>query len=208
MRRLGAVAIVGVSLAGCALLTKDDPVEPKYFTPESGDGTLGPKRAAAGASSAATGLTLHLGRVGAGSYLKERIVHRDSDHELGFYENRRWTERPETYLQRALELTLFEERGVGRALAGAAPTLTADLIDFEEVRGPRPGVRLRVSFALHDDHVVIRERTFTVERWFAEEPPGSSSVDRVASALGDALRGAVDEIADQVLADLAKTRDD
>jgi hypothetical protein len=65
-----------------------------------------------------------------------------------------------------------------------------------------------VSFALHDDHVVIRERTFTVERWFADEPTGSSPGDRVASALGDALRGAVDEIADQVLADLAKTRDD
>jgi cholesterol transport system auxiliary component len=207
VKRLPTVVLLLGSLTGCALLTKSEPVEPRYFTPESGEGVLGPRPVPPPVSGDDAGaprrILLRIGRVGGGSYLKERIVYRDSDHELGFYENRRWTERPEIYLQRAIEHAFFEERGVERALTGAAPTLTADLIDFEEVRGPHPGVRLRLSYALHDDRAVLRERTFTVDRQLANDS-GASRADLVASALGDALREAVTEIVDQVLADLAK----
>src|SRR4051794_38545045 len=51
-------------------------------------------------------LPLYLGRVGSSSYLRERVVFRDPDHKVGFYEDRRWTERPEAYVQRARERRL------------------------------------------------------------------------------------------------------
>ncbi len=185
------VALV-VGTSGCALLTKSDPVLPRYFSPEVSD-TDSPVLRNANAD-----LSVRLGRIGGGSYLKERIAYRNSEHEFGFYEDRRWTERPEVYLQRAIERSLFEERGVKRALSPSAPTLTADLIEFEEVKGSAPSVRLRVTYALHDEHTVFREHSLVVERPLA---PGTeaSRADRVAAGLGDALREVVARIADEVI---------
>jgi uncharacterized lipoprotein YmbA len=131
------------------------------------------------------------------------MVYRDSDHELGAYEDRRWTERPEVYLERALESSLFEEHGMTRGLSFELPTLTADLVEFEELRGSPPRARLRVTYALHDEQTVFLEHTFTVERPLdagsdAERPA------RVAAALGVLLHDAVTRIADDVEADLVK----
>jgi len=180
---------------GCALLTKAEPVVPRYFTPELADGEARPN------STAARALSVRLGRVGSGSYLKERIVHRDSEQELGFYEDRRWTERPDVYLQRELEGSLFEEHGLRRALAATAPTLTAELVEFEEVTGVTPRVRLRVSYALHDEQTVFFERTFSIERPL---PVGAESdrTARVAAGLGAALRAAVARITSDVVVEL------
>jgi ABC-type uncharacterized transport system auxiliary subunit len=180
---------------GCALLTKATPTVPRYFSPER------PEASAAVTPSSTSGLSVRMGRVGGGSYLKERMAFRDSDHEFGFYEDRRWTERPEVYLERALETTLYEQRGVKRALAQSAPTLTADLVEFEEVKGSAPRVRLRVSYALHDETTVFLERTLAVERPL---PAGDDATqpDRVAAALGDALDEAVKRIDDEVIAAL------
>ncbi len=191
------LVFVLVSTSSCALLTKSDPVVPRYFTPEQPGAVSSP-----GAPPAGKSFSLRLGRVGGDSYLKERIAYRDSDHEFGFYEDRRWTERPEVYLQRAIEQSLFEERGLTRALSASAPTLTADLIEFEEVRGPTPRVRLRISYALHDDRTVLREHSFAVERTL---PPGAEAreTERVAAALGEALHEAVDRIAGEVIPELA-----
>jgi len=76
-----------------------------------------------------------------------------------------------------------------------------DLIEFEEVRGAEPRVRLRVSFALHDERTVFRERSFAIERPLASGPE-SSVPERVAAGLGDALKEAVTRIADEVVAEL------
>jgi cholesterol transport system auxiliary component len=184
--------------ASCALLTKSEPLVPRYFTPELPE-TVATTSAGATAPS---GLSVRLGNVGGSSYLKERVAYRDSGHEFGFYEDKRWTERPEVYLQRAIERSLFEERGLKRALSVSAPTLTVDLIEFEEVRGAAPRVRLRVSYALHDERTVFRERSFAVERPLAPGTEGPS-MDRVAAGLGDALREAVTRIVDEVIAELA-----
>ncbi len=94
------------------------------------------------------------------------------------------------YLQRALEAALFEDGGMQRSLSSAAPTLTADLVEFEEVRGASPHVRVRVTYALHDEQTVFFERTITFERPLAE---GSDRArpERVATALGAALEEAV-----------------
>ena len=195
MLRPSLLALALACTTGCALLTKSEPVVPRYFTPE----TLEP-RSPTGASAAA-GLSLRIGRVGGGSYLKERMAYRDSDHEFGFYEDRRWTERPEVYLQRAIERSLFEARGMKRALSPSAPTLTVDLIEFEEVRGEAPRVRLLVSYALHDERTVFRERSFAIERPLVSGDDASRA-DRVAAGLGDVLRDAVTRIVDEVIAEL------
>jgi cholesterol transport system auxiliary component len=201
MLRTCFIASLLALTSGCALLTKADPLVPRYYTPE----TLEVPDVAPVASAGAAGLSIRLGRIGGSSYLKERIAYRDSDHEVGFYEDKRWTERPEVYLLRAMERALYEERGLKRALASSAPTLTADLVEFEEVRTGAPRVRLRVSYALHDEQTVFRERSLSVERPIAAGPDASRT-DRVAAALGDALHEVVKSIVDEVVADLAAQR--
>lgn len=194
---LVSMLLLGLLSSGCALLTKSDPVVPRYFSPELADS---PPHARANADHPK--LSLRLGRVGGGSYLKERMVYRDSSHEFGFYEDRRWTERPEVYLQRALEASLFDDSGMRRSLSSTVPTLTADLVEFEEVRGSAPHVRLRVVYALHDEQTVFFERTISIER-----PLGggleAGRPDRVAAALGEALQEAVSRVSGEVLAGLA-----
>jgi len=129
------------------------------------------------------------------------MVYRDSSHEFGFYEDRRWTERPEVYLQRALEASLFEDGGMRRSLSSTAPTLTVDLVEFEEVRGSAPHVRLRVTYALHDEQNVFFERTAAIERPL-EGGADAARADRVAVALGEALQEAVTRVSGEVTAEL------
>jgi hypothetical protein len=201
---LGALALLLAATTGCALLTKAEPTVPRYFTPESPE-SASPVGSSNASSGATTPLSVRIGRIGGGAYLKERIAYRDSEHEFGFYEDKRWTERPEVYLQRALERSLFEARGLKRALSPAAPTLTVDLIEFEEIRGASPRVRLRVSYALHDERTVFLERSFALERPLAA---GTEALrpDRVAAGLGDALHDAVARMVDEVIADLTARR--
>jgi cholesterol transport system auxiliary component len=183
-----------VFLPSCALLTKADPVVPRYFSPE----LPFPVRS----TQPATATSLRLGRIGGASYLKERIVFRTSAHELAFYDDRRWTERPEIYLQRGLESAFFEQRGVHRALTGQAPTLTADLVEFEEVHGTTPSVHLRVSFALHDERTVYDEGSVSVDRPLVAGDE-KTQPERAAAAFGEALHAVVTQLVDRTLADIA-----
>jgi hypothetical protein len=89
-----------------------------------------------------------------------------------------------------------------RDLSVSGPTLTVELIEFEEVRGTTPRVRLRLSYALHDEHTVFRERSFAIERPLPAGPE-VTRMDRVAAALGEALREGVTRIVDGVIAELA-----
>jgi cholesterol transport system auxiliary component len=182
------------STASCALLTKADPLVPRYFSPEPSTRSAAPPPASKA--------SLRLGRIGGSAYLKERIVFRSSAHELAFYEDRRWTERPEVYLQRGLETDLFEVHGVHRALTDRAPTLTADLVEFEEVRGPAPSVHLRIYFAVHDERTVYDEGSVAVDRPVASGEE-KTQPERSAIAFGDALHDAVAQIVDRVPLDIA-----
>jgi cholesterol transport system auxiliary component len=184
--------------SGCALLTKSTPVVPRYFTPEAGET---PPVAAVPRSP----LAVRVGRVGGDSYLRERMVYRGADQEVGYHEDRRWTERPEVYLARALETSLFEEHGLTRAVSWEAPTVTAELTAFEEVTGGAPRVRLRITYALADEAAVYLERTVTVERPLPDGPEVSRP-SRVAAALGLALHEAVGRIALDVAASLEERR--
>lgn len=177
--------------AGCALLGKNDPVVPRYFTPQyESDGAK---------ATAHPELRLRLGRVSAWAHLRERMVVRNSPQELTFAEDRRWTERPEVYLKAALERTLFEERGLVAALSGGAPTLEVELAAFEELQTPKRHVRLQALVLLHDDRSGRMEETITVD-----EPviAGPDSDVAVVEAISRALHRGVDEISDRVVAKL------
>ena len=178
--------------AGCALLGKNDPVVPRYFTPQyESEGKAAP---------AHPELRLRLGRVSAWAHLRERMVVRSSPQELSYAEDRRWTERPEVYLKAALERTLFEERGLVEALSGSAPTLEVELVAFEEIQKPKQHVRLQALVMLHDDRSGRMEQTLTVDEPVAAGPDGEVAV---VEALSRALHRGVDEISDRVVARLA-----
>lgn len=188
------LAILGAAvLPGCALLGKSDPVVSRYFTLEYDGG--------AAAARAPAGLQLRLGRVEGWSHLRERMVARNAAREFSYSENRRWTERPEIFLRRALARTLFEERGVVEALSGRAVTLDVELIAFEEIEQPHQ-VRLQAGLVLRDDRTSLLQETITVERPVAPSA-GSDDAPAVVEAFSQALRAGVSQIADRVVAKLA-----
>jgi cholesterol transport system auxiliary component len=157
--------------------------------------------ASASASAPASGLRLRLGRIQGSSHLRERIVFRNANGELGYYEGRRWTERPEDYVRRALSRALFEERGLTRVVSGAAPTLELELVGFEEIRGPARTARIEAVVVLHDERVVQLEQTVRVERPVRAARDDASAA-AVVKALAEALHAAVVRIADEVSARL------
>jgi cholesterol transport system auxiliary component len=190
-------------LTACALLSKAEPLVPRYFTPENGSTASTAPRAPVRAPASET-RQLRLGRVMGGSQLRERIMFRDSAHGLGYYEDRRWTERPEAYLRRALARTLFEERGLVRVVSGSAPTLEAELVAFEDILAPEHKARVQVIITLDGDRVGSLQETITVE----QPVPGDAQADdadAMIDALAIALGRCVAQIADRVMAKLVVT---
>lgn len=190
------LCIFAFALPGCALLGKNPPLVPRYFTPDIEP--TPPKSE----SELDADMRLRLGRIQAGAHLRERMAYRTSAEEIGYYSERRWTERPESYLRRALSRSLFEVRGVARAVSGAAPTLDAELVSFEEIKGDSHRVRVQIVMTLDDSQMGSLERTITVER----EVAGADEADPapVVQALGKALSEAVEQICDQVVERLAQ----
>jgi cholesterol transport system auxiliary component len=181
------------------VLGKSEVLSPRYFSPE---GASLEAAARAPAASETGGLELRLGRITAAPYLDERIVFRDSSYELGFYEERRWTERPESYLRRALSRALFEKHGVRRIVSGAGPTLDVELSEFAEVRGTRPVARACATYMLYGNRLVRREATVTVDVPIAASLPERDSPEPTVRALTEALSNAVQQVVDQVVAEL------
>jgi cholesterol transport system auxiliary component len=123
--------------------------------------------------------------VSSGANLRERIAYRDSAYELGYYEDLRWTERPETYVRRELGRVLFETLGLRRVLTGAAPTLDVELIAFDELRTRATRfAQVQLMVILYDDHGVIFEETQTTEAPVAGE---AAKVENVIAAMATAL---------------------
>lgn len=184
------------ALCGCALLGKNDPQVPRYFTPEyDGDATARRR----------PDLQLRLGRVEGWSHLRERMVARNASRELFYFEDRRWTERPEIYLRRALARALFEERGLVEALSARALALDVELVAFEEMQGEPHRARLQALVVLRDDRVGLLEETITVEEPVAKSA-GDDQARAVVEALSQALHAGVTRIADRVVARLAEQK--
>jgi hypothetical protein len=199
---LGALrmALVGtLSTLGCAALSKSTPLEIRYFTPEFEPPGAQLSQPPPGAHT----VSLRLGRVVGGPELGQEIAWRDSPIEVGFYDDSRWTERPEAYVARALDRALFGSGRLRHELAGPAPVLDVRVLAFEEVRpqsgGPR---RARVSLAvlLHD------ERTALLEQRFTQEVEVGGKIEQLVQGLSLAMRRAVEQVAEQVAATLAQDR--
>lgn len=181
--------------SGCALLGKSEPITPRYFSPTVDTPPAQLDSQAEGA------MLLRLGRVQAGLNLRERMAYRTSPEEVGYYEDRRWTERPEVYLRRALSRSLFEVHGLRRAVGGVAPTLDAELVRFEEIRGDEHSVKVEVVMTLDDPMRGAIERTMVVEH--DVESADRDDPQPVVQALGRALSDVVAQISDQVVERLA-----
>ena len=189
-------AVTSVFLGGCALTSKGDALSIRYFNPE----TARPRLTSASPGARAEGMAVELGRVTSGVNLREKIAYRDAAFEMGFYDDKRWTERPEAYVRRELARTLFEERGMRRALAGQAPVLEVEVVSFEELRGSAPAARIQLRILVHDDRDALLEKTISVDR---PVRPGTTGFDGLVQAMAQALDAATEQVANEVAAVVA-----
>jgi ABC-type uncharacterized transport system auxiliary subunit len=179
------LVVLGALLApvlGCALVSRGKALEVKWYTPER-------IRTSPGVAERQGECELHLGSVTSGADLGPRIVFGDGVYEVGRYSERRWTERPEHYVQRALARRLFEEGSFRRSGADRAPKLEAELLDFEEVKATPHTARVAVRIVVTSDHVVL-ERTVTVTR-----PIVGDAFEGFVAAMSGALEAAADDVA-------------
>jgi ABC-type uncharacterized transport system auxiliary subunit len=196
-RAAGIATVAGLtSASACALLSKSEPNVPRYFSPET---SVAP--AAGTASAQASGLELRLGVVKADGYIQDKIVHRDSAYEVGYYDERLWTDKPEAYVRRALARDLFDRRGVREVVSGVGTTLDVDVVAFEEVMAPQHVGRIELNYVLYDDRIVRLSRSITVERPIAEKK-GDAMAGAAVEAMAEALSAAVDGVADATVAEL------
>jgi cholesterol transport system auxiliary component len=184
------VAVAACLLSGCAFFGKTEPLDARFYSAER---SVAPTQSSPVQSEA----PLRLGSISGATHLRELIAYRESEREVGFYQGRRWTERPEAYLQRALAQVLFEQRGMQRVTSGMAPTLDVELTHFDELLGAPHRVKVQAHVVLRDRRSARFEHTFGAE----QEVRGGDFVE-VAEALSVALGRCVDEIADRVVAEL------
>lgn len=182
---------LGLGTSGCALTSKGDALAIRWYTPEAAKAQL--TSASTGGPVADNAAQIELGRVYSGLNLREKIAYRDSAFEEGFYEDKRWTERPEVYVRRELEHALYEEHGLRRALAAQAPALEVEVMAFEEVIGPNQNHAARVVLkaVVHDEQQALLEKTYTVER---PVDPNAKTFAGVVQAMSLSLDAATDQI--------------
>jgi cholesterol transport system auxiliary component len=186
MNRLAIVALA-IGACSCALGSRGAVLSVRYFSPAA--------PSAAPVAAAPSKPVVRLGRVRGAQHLRERIAHRESPYEVGFYDDREWTERPEDYVRRALARKLFEERGFARATGRAAPTLDVEVLGFEEIRmAPVHAARVELRYQLENDGAVLEERTVTIDR---AVPDGG--FENFVAAISAALDTAAARIADRIV---------
>ena len=133
-------------------------------------------------------------------HLKDRIVWRLSDVEVGVYDLRRWLAAPPQMVSTALTRELFQGRGLRRTMAGSAPALEVELELFEEELAPGHLARIQLSALLvNREQEALLDKTYRVERAIADEEPES-----MARAMGQALAELSGQVADDVLQAMAQ----
>lgn len=199
-----AVAVTAAS--GCALLSKSEIVEVRYFSPEHANvkPTVAQPRVTPTEAVSDGPIEVRFGRVSSGANLRERIAYRNAAFELGYYEDLRWVERPETYVRRELGRALFERHGFRRVLKGASPVLDVEVTAFDDLRlNATRAARIQLKLMLYEDRGVIFEDTLTVDRPVAGENP---KIEDVVAAMAVALDAAAEQVALKVENALATRR--
>jgi cholesterol transport system auxiliary component len=186
MRALVALATILALAPACALTSRGDAREWQWFTPER----VRP-RLTSGVVGA--GPPVQLRRVTSGTDLGRRIIFGDGAYEVGYYEQRRWTDAPELYVRRALERTLCQEQGLQCEPSGSAPTLDVEVLRFQEVKAPKSHQALvALRFVLSSERVLVDD---TVQ---VAEPVTGSTFDDVVAAISRALDSAANQVASRV----------
>jgi len=191
MRRVAFIACLPL-LAACML--RNTSATPRFFRPVS-SALEAPERDAPSSEQAGT-VPVRLRSVQATSFLRERVVWRRSEGEYGLYEERRWTEPPAEYVERALTSTLESTPGIGLTEDHQASSLSVELLSFDEVLYPRHEANIVVSASLSDaSGQLLFQRTFSATEAIAEGDP-----DSMPRAMGRALDEVAQRIAEAVAA--------
>jgi ABC-type uncharacterized transport system auxiliary subunit len=137
-------------------------------------------------------------------FLRERIVWRTSDVEYGLYEQRRWSELPASYVQRALENALRRAPGVALTDDVRAPSLRVEVVAFDEVLAPARSASISLVVSLRD----AKDRRLFDRLFTAEIRAGDETTAATAVAMGKALDAVAAEVANTVATTLrpAKSR--
>jgi uncharacterized lipoprotein YmbA len=136
---------------------------------------------------------LRLHHVRAGDLLKERIVWRRSDVELGLHEQLRWAELPSHYVRVALEQELYVRQGFLRRGGTASTELEVELTAFEEVRVAPQGARVGLALTTNGTAGARLQLDET-----APFPADADSAAAVARAMGAALQQAARRAGEQL----------
>jgi len=176
---------IGIAFLASGCLFRDAPA-PRFFRPESAA-----LDAPSVAPSVVTGVPLRLRPVQGTPLLRERIVWRTSAVEYGLYEQRRWSDLPASYVERALESALRATPGVRLADRPGAAVLRVEVVAFDEVLAPARVAAVSLAVKLIDiERFRLIDRTFSAEEPIANETPAAT-----ATAMGKALDDAVTAVA-------------
>jgi len=187
MKRAAAL-LVSIALAGCVFRQSD---APRYFHPDSVALSSEPPL-----DDGAPARTIRLRTVRARPFLRERIVWR-TPTEYGMYEQRRWSELPEAYVERGIASALKREVHIDLTDDPRVPTLSATVTAFDEVVAPAHVANVPVDAALSatDGHRLF-ERRFSAEAVVTDDDPPS---------LVHAMGAALDDVSAQVAWSVAET---
>jgi uncharacterized lipoprotein YmbA len=186
----GRVIVLVLTLAAGCLAR--NAAEPRFFRPDS---TL-LRDAQGGDWPALSGLArvVRIRAVDGESYLRERVVWRVSPVEYGFYEQRRWHERPTSYIERALEAAFRKSARVRLSDDLRVPSLRITVTAFDDVLAPTHVALVEATASLRDPHgQLLLERTFSAEVAIADDNPAT-----MARAMGGALDAVATQIADAI----------
>jgi uncharacterized lipoprotein YmbA len=189
MRSTTTLLVGLVMLAGCLLRSAESP---RFFRP--GSLTLSATAGADATPPATGGIAIRLRGVRSKPFLRERIVWRVSEVEYGLYEERRWIDLPAHYVEGALGTRLRETPGLRLTDDPRAPALRVDVLAFDDVLRPTHDANVMLAVAL-DDPAGGRWLTRTVDARVGIENDEPASM---AKAMGEALDGAVAQVAEAV----------
>lgn len=192
MTTRGRFAALLAGVLGCAGCLFNNAPPPRYYAPPSALAAADDPPA----DAAAAARPVRLRRLRAASYLGEQIAWRGSDVERGLYEQRRWTEFPTRYVERALAQALDHTAGLRRVESGRVATLDVELVSFDEILAPAHEADVEIVASLNDaDQAIVFQRTFVARRPIPDADPAAA-----ARAMGAALDDVAQQIATQVAA--------
>jgi cholesterol transport system auxiliary component len=163
---------------------------PRYFSPVS-------EHSQRANEPRAVRLELRPGQFESAAYLEERIAYRLSETELGYYDDRRWTELPEQFMRRELLFELFERRGLRHIVTGRAPMLDVELARFEYIRYGKPRARVELAYSIRDERGSLRDGHISAEQLV--DTTTKDDAQAFALAMSHALTHAVRDLVNQVV---------